>query len=402
MPTTQTANIVRKKRISNFKFNYNVWGYAGSLFLLSMPYFMWHSPFNIGLILLLLCFALSWSHIKVSSRTVFPIVSIIFLYIIISFRSGFNGIGITSILLICHLFLLDEKFLSDVFNAYILIFSFTIIPSLIVYILVMFIGVQLPNTKIEGINSLKEGIYLQYPFLVVYQEWGIVIPRFFGYYDEPGVVGIIAGVMLCVRKFNMKDKFNIPIFIAGLLSLSFSFFIVFAVYIIVFAKTKYKLAVIILVAFLVTYYYSNQTLYNYVFKRFEINEGRIVGDNRIADINFDSWYRTFQRSSYYYFGLGPASSIKHNLGGSSYKDVIIEQGLIFFILYLASFFILAFKKLKLSKELFIYILIFISIMYQRPWIAKMYYVFLFFASISALSRRHNLNIFNEYPKPRRL
>lgn len=52
------------------------------------------------------------------------------------------------------------------------------------------------------------------------------IAQIFGMYDEPGVVGTIAGAILMTRQFNFKKWINIPIFIAGILSFSLFFYVI--------------------------------------------------------------------------------------------------------------------------------------------------------------------------------
>ena len=390
-----TTHAVHKKGISITRTKLEVWSYAFCIFLLSMPFFVWHPPIHIAPLLAFVCFLASFRHIKATSKTFIPVLILLFLYFVIAITSGLNIVGVVSLLLICPFFLLKEEYVSDVFNAYVTIFSVTIIPSIFIYFLVTIVGISLPNSKIEGLNPDKTGDYFQYPFLVIYQEGGITLPSFFGYYDEPGVVGTIAAVLLSVRNFDLKVKTNIPIFIAGILSLSFFFLLIFSVYILVFAKVKFKIIVIVLTVFIVTQYLSNPVLYEMVFRRFEIlPDGSFAGDNRISDKYFDVWYKTFRNSSSYYFGLGRDLHLKYNPGGSSYVDVIIDRGIVFFSTYVLGYFLLAYKKVKVSKELFIYSLILFGIMYQRPFIENMFYVFLLFAPIFALSKQRRLKMIN--------
>ena len=366
-----------------------VWGYAISIFLLSMPYFMWHTPFPLAPFLLLFCLLLSFNHLKVSSQIVIPLLGIFLLYAIVLFRAGYTIYGIGSTLLILPIFLLDKKFLSDVFVAYSILFSVTIIPSIIVYALIVFFGLEFQSNIISPLNISKIGDYLQYPFLVVFRDSWNISPRFYGYYDEPGVVGTISGVLLIINKFNFKNKFNIPIFIAGVFSISFYFFVICAIYIIIYAKTIYKVVAIALCTFLVSIFYSNEILYSTIFKRFEIIDGSFVGDNRI-DYYSSVWYEKFQNSSDYLFGVGGYSNWRENYHGASYKELIINYGLIFFILYVVFFLLLSFKLIKKPKEFSIYVLILLSILYQRPFIDDMLYVFLLYASIFVLSRQSKI------------
>jgi hypothetical protein len=367
------------------KSSLKVWGYTICIFLLSMPYFMWNLPVPPEPFLLLFCLLLSISEIRVSRKNVAPILGIICLYTIVVVRGGFTIFGIGSTLLILPIFILDKEFLSKVFHAYSILFSITIIPSIIIFVLVIFLGFEMDNNLINPLNISKEGDYLQYPFLVLYRDIFGINPRFYGYYDEPGVIGTIAGVLLIVKKVDLKNRFNIPIFIAGILSLSFFFFIVITIYILLFEKIKYKLVLILLCAFLLFFFYSNELLYTHVFRRFEFGEEGLVGDNRM-DIQSREWYENFKNSSDYLFGIGGYSNWRENYHGASYKELIINYGLIFLLLYITNFSFLAMKNIKRNKELSIYILVLLSILYQRPFIADMLYVFLLFSTIYALSR----------------
>jgi hypothetical protein len=317
----------------------------------------------------------------------------VILYLVIALSSGLNVVGIVSLLLICPIFLLEDEFVADVFKTYVFIFSISLIPSILSYVCVMILGIPLPNVRINSLNPDKVGDYFQYPFLVVYQQGGITMPNFFGYYDEPGVIGTISAILLIVRKFNLKEKINIPIFIAGLLSISFYFLLLFAIYILIFAKLKFKLVVAVIAIFFVTQYISNPLLYDLVFKRFELtSDGGFAGDNRISDKYFETWYRSYKQSSSYLFGLGRDMHLKYNPGGSSYVDIIIDRGILFFSVYVISFLLLGIKKLQLSKGLVVYAIVLLSLLYQRPFIENVFYVFLLFAPISALDVQQKQNL----------
>lgn len=55
--------------------------------------------------------------------------------------------------------------------------------------------------------------------------WGGVISRLCGMYDEPGMVGTIAALMLAVRGFEVKGWRSVLLWLAGILSLSLAFVI---------------------------------------------------------------------------------------------------------------------------------------------------------------------------------
>lgn len=105
-----------------------------------------------------------------------------------------------------------------------LCFSITLAFSIIQFILVQILGISMPAKSIQPLNKAKQASYLAYTFYVTTNQWGAdILPRFFGYYDEPGVVGTLSGLILMTRKFNLKKLINIPIFIGGLLSFSLFF-----------------------------------------------------------------------------------------------------------------------------------------------------------------------------------
>lgn len=310
------------------------------------------------------------------------------LYFILAFYSNVNIFGFISIISLSIIFYTEKSFLKKVFNLYLTIFSITIIPSLFIYILIS-IGFDLPSFTIEPLNPLKVYHYAQYLFLVIPQKLNILFPRFCGYYDEPGVVGTIAGVLLIVKGFNIKDKINIPILLAGILSFSFYFYLLLAIYIIVFAKMKFKIVLISLCILILPALYFNEILYELIFKRFSFQDGSFIGINRTVS-SFDAWYESFKHSRDFFWGLGKGGSLEYNLGGASYKDIIVNFGIIYFIIYMGAFSFFGFMYLRLTKPYLIYLLILFSVIYQRPFITSMFYLFLIFVPIYSLNEEKSL------------
>ena len=81
--------------------------------------------------------------------------------------------------------------------------------------LLLFFGIPVPGKIIAPLNAVKTYNYIAYPFLVIPNYLGAGLDvyfqslRFCGPFDEPGVVGTIAGLMLYIDNFNLKDKRNI-------------------------------------------------------------------------------------------------------------------------------------------------------------------------------------------------
>jgi hypothetical protein len=353
------------------------WGAAFFLFLLSNPYFTWNNYINnITFILYVIILV---KNINIKYKSIAYVLCVLYLFMAI--RHGGSFFGMIYIVFTCSLFLVDKEFLVNFFNIYIKIFSLTLIPSLVLYFLITFGGITFSYKLIEPLNEFKQIMYEQYSFLVrPSNKTGLSISRFFGLYDEPGVVGTISTIILFVKKFNLKEKIHIPILIAGIFSFSFFFYIMAIVYIIIYTKIKYKVAIILLFLIILPTLLLNKDLYFLLFRRFEINGGSMIGDNRTTQ-SFDNWYSGFIHSIDFFWGLGGGSHFKYNLSGASYKDIIVQFGILFFIQYIGTFLYAAYINLKFHKNFILFSLIFLGCIYQRPFITSIFMVTLWIAAI---------------------
>ena len=158
------------------------------------------------------------------------------------------------------------------------------------------------------------------------------------------------------------------------------------IYVILFAKIRYKVITTVLVALAVYLWQENEILERYVFSRLEIENGEWTGDDR-TKAHFDYWYKTeFVNSKDFYFGLGRSANTLYNQGGASYKDVIVNYGIIFFVIYMGTFTLFGLYRLKFSKEFFIYFFLLYGVIYQRPFIGSFVYLFIIFIPILYLNR----------------
>lgn len=379
--------IYLKKEVQAFAF-------ALTLFLITPPYFLWNklSP----LVFVTICSILSFRNFKIDTiQKLILFLSLFTFYIFLAYKDNSSIFGILSLIGICVLVLNSDVFLNMVFKKYIYIYSITLIPSLLSYLLVNLFGVSLPYNIIDPLNEIKTYSYSQFPFFVQESHFfDIILPRFHSYYDEPGVVGTISGVLLLATKFNLKERINIPILIAGVLSFSFAFYLMLLVYIIFFVKNRFKIIGIIGLLIFLPLLSGNETINTYILSRFEIDNGQLAGDNRVMNKNFDDFFERYSKSEDFYFGLGAKSSSTYNYGGASYLDLIINYGIIPFVAFIMFFVIYAYVKIGFKKEYFIYLLIFGSIIYQRPFITNYFYMFLIFMPIIFLSENKRLKYEN--------
>jgi hypothetical protein len=365
------------------------WIFAVLLFIQIPPFYFWSTPFLVKLFPFL-CGVLIVLNIERNRNAViqFFIFMVFYLYVAVRDEVTFNGT--LNLLVVAMLFLMNRDMLVDVFRKFSIIYAIMLIPSIAVYFLVFVFGVNLPFYQIEPWNELKNVMYDCYPFLTNASE--LTIPRFHSYFDEPGVVGTISAIILLVSGYNLKDKINIPILIAGLISFSFAFYLITFIYAICFFKTKAKIIFAILTVIFAVLFYNNENIAPLIFDRFVFTDGSFAGDNRVSD---KYAFETFKNSENYYLGASKKFKEQVNPGGASYKDLIVSYGFIWFIAYCVFYFFVSFFKFKFKKEFWVFILVFVSIIYQRPFITSFSYVFLLVAPLFVLQNKLNLRLYDD-------
>lgn len=355
------------------------------IFCSFQPFFLWGSVLNNAIPFL--AFLLTVNNIKVQRANRLFLLLMVCLYIWVSVRGGFTLIGSVANMCILSILCLTPNNARDIFTHFRKIYSVVITVSLVVFVLVMFIGVKLPSYEIVPLNNLKnEVVYHAYPFLVVYESFGIILPRFCGLFDEPGVVGTIAGGILLAERYNFKDKFNYPILLSGLMSASLFFMVVTIVYLLFFANLKTKIGLVTILLIIFISLAGNEIFDKLIFSRLDFNNGKFSGDTRLSGLS-DSWYKSFQESTSYYWGLGNNAHAKYNQGGCSYIDLIIDYGVIFLIFYVTTICLYAKTKIKYFKNYLVYLFLLFGIIYQRPFITFLGYFFLIIVPIHMLSDR---------------
>lgn len=381
-----------------YKLNKNIfeiWLYAICVFLLTPPFFVW-SLTIIGVSCLAIITVLGIKHLNTKRSFETGIGLMLFLLSFYFYLSGgINDVtiyGLMAEIMVLTLFLTKGNYISRVYKAYVWIFGVTLIPSLIVYVFVILLGIHLPHSIVEPLNNLKSHNYNQYFFLVTpnYDFNVLSKYRFCGYYDEPGVVGTTSAVILMLSGYNLKSKINFPVLIAGLFSLSLFFYLASFLYFLIFLKPKFKIVLLILGMSLYYFTYKNQVLSKLIYDRAKIENGTLTGDNRNSQ-EFESWYKEFSNSPDYYFGLGKGANLKLDLGGASYKDSIVNYGLIPVVIFLGMFLLIAYNRFGRKKSFFIFTLVLVITFYQRPFINQFYGIFII---LGALFYMHSINTQN--------
>lgn len=356
--------------------------FAFCVFLLNQPYFVWEFD-KLQLVMFLPIVFVSFFYIKkTNNKDLF--ISFLFFYILMYMAGGRNVFGYINNLLFLIFLLISEKLMVQSFFWFKNIFVFFLILSLSVYFLVLFLAVPFSYNIIKPLNTIKLYDYVQYPFLVSqgilsFARFNI---RFDGVFDEPGVIGSIATILLFTDNYNLKSKQNIILFIAGLFSFSFYFIISSLFYFFVFRKTKIRILAIIIFGALYFSTINNNVISLFLWDRFSIEDNQLKGDNR-SNINLDMEFDKFLKSDDILWGQGFYSTQKSELiTASSYKSVIIGYGFIFFFILLLAFFLLAYFNIKDKKQLAIFMFMFLGMMYQRP--GMIYFPGSFFLLIASI------------------
>lgn len=363
------------------------------------PFFVWTNGLLYSLANFLLVLVLI-SSLKIDKNNILYILVLFLLFSWVNIRGGYTIIGALANYCLLIIVCLKEKRYIQVYDCFTTLFTVVICISLILYILVVIAGVNLPSYELEPLNKSKHDVvYHCYLFLVTYESYGLILPRFCGIFDEPGVVGTICGCLLVANRFNMKDIRNVIIFLAGVFSLSLFFFVVFFIYVFLFSNFKVKISAVFIAVILLFFFSNNEFIDYYLLDRFEFSGGKMAGDSRKLGLS-QSWYKSFQSSSSYYWGLGNDAHSRYNAGGSSYSDLIIDYGVVFLLIYIVSGMFYAFKRLKHLKLWLAFLLVFGGVIYQRPFITIMGYFFLMLAPIYTLDRRKEIVINDELNRQR--
>lgn len=365
--------------------NFIEYAVAFIIFLSIPPFFMWSFD-KLAPIYSFLVFFLSllkFRKLKKTNLLFFTSISLLFLYM--SIRNGSNIFGYLAPQLLCSVLLFPSKFLHDVFDKFSKLYAATIIPSILMYVLVVLIGVDISYEIVEPLNALKDYDYLHYPFLIVTNKLNIGSFRFEAYYDEPGVVGTISGVLLLARGIHIKKWETWPILISGFLSLSLAFYLMLFANILIFQSIKVKILLTSILMFLGAVLVENEVVGTLIFDRLTIEDGRLAGENRTSS-KMDVFMERYVGSNEFLFGYGGNYSQEVvNVGGASYKDFLVNYGIVGFGMLVFFSLLFALVFLSPSKLFVIYFVIFGSVIYQRPFVNHTLYFSLLYFSFLYMS-----------------
>jgi len=377
----------------------NIFGiiYGFSMFLICMPYFMWNTG-KLNLIIFVAIGMVSIYNLKKFTLSNFVIL-LLFLFLFVYASIGNNITGLFFKLLLVSFLLIQENKILCGLKWFKKIFVISITLSLITYVALVVFSLPISYNLIKPLNYLKSD-YFQYPFLVSDDILSLknLYIRFFGMFDEPGLVGSYATILLFIDNYNFKSKQNIILFIAGFLS--FSLFFIVSSIVFFFIQRSFKKRIFIIPMFLTFFFLTKDALVfnNLIWDRLTIENGQWKGDNR-SSASLDANYTNFLSSDDVLWGKGINYLTQSGeIGSSSYKELVINYGIIFMIILCLSFFYFAYSYIKYLKYFIYFMFLFLGMLYQRPYIFDPAYFFIFVASIVQL-RQISLNKISEQNEP---
>ena len=357
-----------------------------ALFYLAQPYFFWHSILSDLVVRVAMTFTVGfafWLNRKSLNHYEFFLIIFLFvLTILYAFTSGRNIVYYLTLLPILFLPFSKEKFHVNVFNSFLTIYVIFIGLSLISHAFAL-MGIISPYTTIPPLNELKDYNYYVYPFLV---RPSLSSLRFCGIFDEPGVVGTLSGIMLCIKGLNFRDYKSVILLISGLASLSLFFYILIAVYFALYSailkRSTSRIVMYLLLISSFIYATNNVTVLSELIGErivWDTEKGSLSGDNRI-NIDKAEYYISFisGNTKTLLFGIENKVLYKEDVAGSSsIFNVFIINGVVFLFSYILFFLLYAFRyKLNMVSWL-MFTFVFIGTIYQRPYTFQFLPVFLF-------------------------
>lgn len=284
-----------------------------------------------------------------------------------------------------------RQFAANAFDVFRKILAICFAISIVEWFMV-FAGYDLPSFNINPLNELKPYDYTAYPPLLVVSNKFLEYFRFLSSFDEPGVVGTISLIILYIENFNLKNFYNVIIFVAGISSFSLFFYVGSILYVGIkygIRRPAYIVGFFFAIAAFYLFTKDNPVLDELVYSRFEWDEskGSFVGDNRSND-KLDPYYESIRGSWGYFWGFDEKVYTQYG-ETSTYKVAVLQYGMVFCVAYVFFFMAFAWKRGLNRNDFYLFCTLIVSTLYQRPGFFDVVYVFAFahFINVHEGSRR---------------
>ncbi len=358
------------------------------LIYLAQPYYFWHGVLASKYVNLFMVavlgglFLLHAQEQKGKKGTDWLFLMFAVSAVLFTIFGGRNLLYLITLLPITAIPFSSDVFYQRVYKYFITFFVIMVGLSVVSYVLSL-AGVVSSYRTIEPLNELKQGYYLVYPFFVQYVP--SLFSRFSGPFDEPGALGTYCGILLCIQKLKLKDAKSIVLLVAGILSLSFFFYVLIGIYFVfynIFERRSAFGSVAIIVAIIAAgVIITNNAFLNDVLGErfvFDTEAGRFSGDNRLTAESQEYYLGSMVRSGQIWTGIENKAAFKEDTAGAyGFVTVLIQYGLIAMLWYMLFFLLYGYKFKSSTWSFLLFVLVFFATIYQRPNIFHSVYVFLF-------------------------
>lgn len=276
--------------------------------------------------------------------TAIPLIAAILLYLYQRLVNDGNIIGCTEALLnvfvVFMLMKIDIGYLQRTATVLCKVLGTFLVISMGAFLLYIF-GFPLPSSSIIN-EELMYSYTNFYFFLIDDRMFLMFLPRFQSVFLEPGHLGTAAAFLLMLQIGHWKRWYNIVLIIASLLTFSLAAYVLLVliaflgawiVHKEIFAKLAITIVVLGTVLIGSLFYNEGDNLVNnLIIDRLAIEDGKLVGDNRVTD-KFGAAYDDFVKTSDVWFGRDYTLD-DFGFGNAGYRVFIYDNGLIGLLLVL--------------------------------------------------------------------
>lgn len=218
-----------------------------------------------------------------------------------------NVSGVLMTLLLCVFCFLkqqEQEKLYRWFRILLIVMSFLGIITVFSFLL----GLGLPHTIADYYDETRNASYVNFYFSYLYLDaTGI---RLCGLFNEPGLLGTMLGLTLIIERMNLKKIGNIVMLIAGVMSLSLTFFLLLTLGVIMKLVTNKKaimptFVTLIVISIGVYMYDKDNVVLSYIEERTAFDKDtRSIGGHTREEGDFLRLYDQFNKSDNLLFGYG--------------------------------------------------------------------------------------------------
>lgn len=312
-------------------------------------------------------------------------VQLVSLFIIVTYINGFIGF---------------EKFV----KSYIYIILAMGIGGTLIFFVHLFVGVK-PLFEVQYSESGTSYFLWLTTSNFYFNVSNIRVLRYSGFFDEPGTFALFSFFAIILNKIYFKNKkMELGLIILTVFTLSVAFYISIIVYFLFFYITRSNFINIIIIATMLSvasfYIISNKEdesiskVYDFTFKRFEMDDSGLAGNNRTPLIEHD-------KSVFYNYPILGSGKTKEEIYGSNLFSVFAQYGVFGSLFYYAFLIYFSYQIMLMNKkDIFFYLKILLLILlnfYSRPEMSSVFTLLIFISIIYYVRYKGILDRMVPYP-----